>query len=117
MNYAHEMPALTAEDIVKSRLYLIVKDLFKEVFKTNNRINRCREKISSSSLCDGTNRYWKAQENLDASIREKSFLLHQLLQLDVSYRWTEKLHQDRYSFVTDYVAVLVELNELKHERG
>lgn len=117
MNYAHEMPALTAEDIVKSRLHLIVKDLFKEVFKTNNRINRCREKISSSSLCDGTNRYWKAQENLDASIREKSFLLHQLLQLDVSYRWTEKLHQDRYSFVTDYVAVLVELNELKHEEG
>ncbi len=33
MNYAHEMPALTAEDIVKSRLHLIVKDLFKEVLK------------------------------------------------------------------------------------
>lgn len=117
MNYAHEMPTLTAEDIVKSRVHLIVKDLFKEVTKTNNKINRCREKVSSSPLCDGTSRYWKAQENLDASIREKGFLLHQLLQLDVAYRWTENLHQDRYSFATDYVAVLVELNELKHERG
>ncbi|QTI52991.1 DUF1140 family protein [Enterococcus faecalis] len=117
MNYAHEMSVLTAEDIVKSRLHLIVKDLFKEVFKTNNRINRCRRNVSTNSLCDGTSRYWKAQENLDASIREKGFLLHQLLQLDITYRWMEKLHQDRYSFATDYVAVLVELNEIKHERG
>lgn len=117
MNYAHEMPTLTAEDIVKSRTYLIVKDLFKEVAKTNSKINRCREKVSSSPLCDGTSRYRKAQENLDASIREKGFLLHQLLQLDNAHRWTENLHQDRYSFAADYVAVLVEINELKHERG
>lgn len=57
MNYAHEMPVLTAEDIVKSRLHLIVKDLFKEVFKTNNRINRCRRNVSTNSPCDGTSHY------------------------------------------------------------
>lgn len=39
MNYVYEMFVLMVEDIVKLRLYLIVKDLFKEVFKMNNRIN------------------------------------------------------------------------------
>lgn len=45
MNYAHEMPALTAEDIVKSRLHLIVKDLFKEVLKRTTELIDAEKKF------------------------------------------------------------------------
>lgn len=96
-------------DFPKQFCSLILKDLFKGISSEEKARDKARF-VQLETSTDGcsvrTQRHWKAVAAVELHIKEADKKYLQLAELDSLTQWSEKLHQERFSFVQKYPDIL-----------
>lgn len=86
--------------IVSNYSAIILKEMFKKAKSSLMKHEKVRQRENALSLGDvGTSRYWKTKSDMEYYFSETIGIYREMFELDCVVNWSDKLHQDRYSFV------------------
>lgn len=86
--------------IISAYSVVILKEMFKKAKASILKQEKARMREAGKTLGDvGTSHYWKNKADIEFYFSETMAIYREMFELDCVVNWSDKLHQDRYSFV------------------
>ena len=96
----------------------IIKEIMSEVMRAQRKLDKARNREIELHLQSNEHKdnYWKTQRTIEVQFAYIDKLYEELKVLDSETQWESKLHQERFGFIQQKYAGILEEYQFRYER-